>query len=1306
MITPLLRLAFDPVHQRQRRVRRLRLLAVSLCASAIICAALLLTGIVIWRVALGTLAAFALMRIILGRRWDVPEPDYAELARAVETRHPELHAMLLTVVEQSPDPATGELHLLQEKLIADAVAASRRLNWVAAAPDAVLWRERIFAGCGALLLLFALLRFGAVDRLRNSGRHAATLEERVTVTPGDTSLERGSGLIVLADFHRKAPGEATLIIHSANQPEQRVPLIKNLDDPVFGGGLPEVDSDLAYRIEYAGKATRDFEVKIYEHPRLDRADATLHFPKYTKLPEKTVPDTHRVSAVEGTKLDVKFQLNKLVRAASLVAKDGTIVPLAVSPDQAAATLSDFPVAASETYELKLEDADGRPNKIAAQFSVDALKNRPPELKFEWPKGDQQVSPLEEVAFRGHAWDEFGLSRYGITVNIAGRGEQEILLGADTAAGEKREFTHLLKLEDLGVKADDLVSWFLWAEDTGPDGGTRRTESDIYFAEVRPFDQIFRRDNSGGEGGGGGGGGDAEKLSDLQKQIVSATWNLKRAEAAQTGPDKPSAKYLKDEPVVRDSQAETLKRAQKLAAKYEDPKPRGLADHATEVMKSALDHLTAATAYPDLLAAALKEEEAAYDALLKLAVHEFSVKLSKSQGKAGGQMKQQLEQLEMEDDKQKYETKKEAEPVEKQQQREQLAILNRLKELAQRQQDINERLKELQNALQAARTEKEKDEIRRQLKRLREEEQQLLTDLDEMRGKMEESTQQSQFADERNQLEKTRAEAQKAAESMEKGETSQALASGTRTQRDLQQMRDEFRKKMSGQFNEEMRQMRANARELATNEEGIAERLKLKAETEPEGKKGNQRQSLESANDLEEIEKKLAKQRAELGELTQKMQGVSDQAENVEPLLAKELYDALRKTTQAGTGDTLEKTQELAQLGNSPDAQKFEEKARKEIEDLKGGVERAAESVLGDEAEALRQARAELDTIRKELEREIAQARPDLAESAAQPGGEKSTAQNASSENGKQPGGQGAERAGQSAQSGQPKPSQAGDQPGKETGSRAGEQHGKDGHGKGQQPGERSEEGSSQPGEEKATGSEGKGQTAPQGRGEKEGEGKGEGQGQGKGEGQSSQTAQSSEGKGKAAGQGKGDGAGPGAGAAENGGNAQNAGGDAPDNGGAQGAAGRLRQLAGQAQEFGGNRNAGANGGGGGAAGGGGFDGGYGGGPLTGERFVEWSDRLRNVEEMVDDPALRTEVARVREVAKGMRVEFKQRQVMPKWDMVKTKISAPLGELRDRLTEELARRESKENLVPIDRDPVPAQYAERVRRYYEELGRSR
>jgi hypothetical protein len=92
--------------------------------------------------------------------------------------------------------------------------------------------------------------------------------------------------------------------------------------------------------------------------------------------------------------------------------------------------------------------------------------------------------------------------------------------------------------------------------------------------------------------------------------------------------------------------------------------------------------------------------------------------------------------------------------------------------------------------------------------------------------------------------------------------------------------------------------------------------------------------------------------------------------------------------------------------------------------------------------------------------------------------------------------------------------------------------------------------------------------------------------------------------------------------------------------------------------------------------------------------------------MLDNRELRAETARLREVARGIRSEFKRHSTEPNWDLVNMKVKAPLAELRNRVTEELARRESKENLVPIDRDPVPTKYADRVRRYYEEIGRSR
>jgi hypothetical protein len=92
--------------------------------------------------------------------------------------------------------------------------------------------------------------------------------------------------------------------------------------------------------------------------------------------------------------------------------------------------------------------------------------------------------------------------------------------------------------------------------------------------------------------------------------------------------------------------------------------------------------------------------------------------------------------------------------------------------------------------------------------------------------------------------------------------------------------------------------------------------------------------------------------------------------------------------------------------------------------------------------------------------------------------------------------------------------------------------------------------------------------------------------------------------------------------------------------------------------------------------------------------------------MVGDPRLRAEAARVRDRATAMRAEFRRHSEEPNWDLVQESIGRPLVELRQAVAEELLRRESSDALVPIDREPVPPEYAEQVRRYYERLGSGR
>jgi hypothetical protein len=1225
-------------------------------------------------------------------------PDYRWIARKIEARHPELNGLLLTAVQQHLE-RSEEPGYLQYRVLQEATARSQEQDWRQVVPVSrlVAMQGLHLAALACFAVALAGLRVNPI--LGEAPRWISS--DGVAVTPGDASIERGDSLVVLARFGGALPPAVSMVVRESGAAARAIPLVKSLADPVFGGSVPEVANDFTYHLEYRGQRTREFKVTVFEHPRLVRADVDFKFPDYTKLPPKHVEDTRRVSAVQGTKLDFALQLNKPVASAKLVARDGkkTAIPLVVSPHQAIATLPAFVPEKSQTYDLQLVDAEGRANKVSAPFVIDVQPNRTPELRIASPRGDVRPSALEEVTFEGTVWDDFGAAAYGLAFTVAGSEPKFIEFGRDAAGKEKRTFTHLLKLEELSAKPDDLISWYVWADDIGPDGKVRRTSGDMYFAEVRPFDEIFREsqnmESPEGEESPPGQGNQNRKLTELQKQIISATWKLQR--------DGATPKYAADAKVVADSQAQALEQAGEAQEKARAPREQALWKSATRQMEKAVEKLKEAATKPGPLAQALPAEQAAYQALLKLQARETSVtRAQRKQGKGGGGKQgnqRQIDQLDLKQSENRYETQRQAKAPQNQERREELAVMNRLQELARRQQDLNEKLKELQASLQEARTEQEREEIKRRLKRLQEEQQQMVADVDEVRQRMDRQENQSRMSNERQQLDQTREDVQRAAEAAAAGSVAQALASGTRAQRQLQQLREDMRKENASQFAEEMRDMRNDARELSREQEQLGQKLDALTETK------NQRRTLSDSGENKELGEKLAEQKERMNKLVDRATQVSEQAENAEPLLSRQLYDSIRKLSQDDAnalkqarqelmnsgkmtrelydrlqkssesetgGKTLDLTREMLREGYLSQATQAGQRARSGIDELKRGVERAAESVLGDEAEQLRMAQSELDLLTEQLQREIAQAQG-RGQGESRPG-QRPGARDAKGDRrqaGTQPGAQPGEGRESTPAAGEPGAESQEGQPG-QPGQRGGQQPGR-------QPGQRGERQT-----QVAEAGQPNAQEGQQPGGQQPGEAQSPGGQGGQGGGQQA----------NADGQPRADD--PNSKSPPARGRGQLAGGRGGRNqGGPRDGPLSVDDLLNRGPDVGGD---GRGGWGDGAWNGGAWNG----GPLTGEEFARWNERLRDVEELLDTPELRNAVATARERARMLRRDLRQDLKKPDWTVVQLQIVKPLVEVRNRVAEELARRDPKDSLAPIDRDPVPNRFAESVRRYYEEL----
>jgi hypothetical protein len=528
--------------------------------------------------------------------------------------------------------------------------------------------------------------------------------------------------------------------------------------------------------------------------------------------------------------------------------------------------------------------------------------------------------------------------------------------------------------------------------------------------------------------------------------------------------------------------------------------------------------------------------------------------------------------------------------------------------------LNQRLKELQSALEEAKTEQEREEIRRRLKRLREQQQEILRDTDQLRQRMQRPENQRRMAESRRNLDQTREQIRQTTEALQQGQVSRAVASGTRAERQLRQMREEFRRQASGRFSEELRQLRDEARKLNENETELARQLRGLDQPQPKTSR------LRDPSRREQLQKGFTEQRDDLERLLENVRQTVEEAEETEPLMTQKLYDTLRKARQQRLDDALDVTRSMLDRGLLDQARQAESQAGRGIQELKEGVEQAAESVLGDENEALRRARQMLEDLADELNEEIRRADPkqqaprrladrtkppqvdrgrnepsDQQRRAGQPGTDQQRNVQPAEQRSGQPNEQQA-NPGRPNDASKPSPEQS-DRPSR---------NGTPRRSVGQPAGQPADQRPRQPRPRSLLRDGGR-----------------------DGRPDSNETPSED----------------------------------------------RLLTPDGLPQ-----------------------------GPITGDDFLNWSDRLRDVEEMIDDPDMRADAARIRDAAGGIRRQLRGGSQGPNWDLVREFVAEPLCELRDRVAEELLRRGDPQSMVPIDRDAVPSKYVEQVRRYYEELGR--
>jgi hypothetical protein len=654
-------------------------------------------------------------------------------SRVFEQRLPEEHGRIQTYLDSKRREAQGIASPLIELLAADAANIAEKTP-----PSQIVSPHRLMLGTAlaalaviglALLLGFgpSYWGFGARHLLLGADlpREAIVLK-RIVVMPGDATVRRNSDVSIRAAVEGFRVENAQVFVRFADQQQWEGAPMRADANGEFDFKLYAVRGPLVYYVDAAGFRSAEHSIGVVDLPRIEKVRLTYSYPEWTGLDPLTDEESRDISAVEGTDVKVEVFADAPLEAAALIV-DGNTQGL---ENKGGASVGNIVVSDPGSYQIGARVADEFV-ALSDEYKIEIVADEKPSIQIRKPGRDWRATSIEEVPVHIKAEDDFKLRDVTLHYSVNGGQWQKMPVGG---GARRTENESLLSMEQLGEQATeeqklspgDLVSYYAVARDR-----KQAVQTDLFMVQVQPFERTFRQAQSGGGAGGGGMGDEQGAISERQREILLATWNLQRNDERNTRSRQQledSARMLSEFQRTLSQQARTL--AQRTRARMDVDSDERIKtfveslERAAGLMEPAAGHLSAFR-----LQEAVTPEQQALQQLLRAeaAFREVQVSMQQEGGGEGSQSARNFEEmfeLEMDVEKSQYES--ESQLSQQNTQQEMTDAIRKLKELAERQ----EKLAQEQRMAQATpeqrwrqeQLRREAEDLRRRLNELKRQQQ--------------------------------------------------------------------------------------------------------------------------------------------------------------------------------------------------------------------------------------------------------------------------------------------------------------------------------------------------------------------------------------------------------------------------------------------------------------------------------------------------------------------------------------------------------------------------------------------------------
>ncbi|MCG8606849.1 hypothetical protein MJD09_17920 [bacterium] len=911
-------------------------------------------------------------------------PSQNQIARYIEEKNPNLEDRLISALElgSATDPTVSAQIL--SKLLDDTRFHIEPLNLPKFVPAKAATAWGSFALATSVFLgafVFSNLDFFTLKSNRIfTPWKIPTLKAvpSLQVTPGDARIPTGSPLEIKASINGFEAEQATLYFTSNDSAWTKLEMDQEATDS-FVYNFFNVELASRYYVKIEDELSDIYQVSVYDAPKIKRVELTYSFPKYTGLKTKRERDGGDIWAPEGTTVRIRAFVDKPLKEGKIILGGTRELRTAIKADTI--LTASLKVTTDTFYRIHITDMDDLSNHLPPEYYIHALPDQPPVLTIEKPGRDIKASMIEEVPVRVHVEDDYGLSALRLVYTINEKPSQTLDLNItkpakiqhDVELNEIQDFkaSHMFYLEDFDVKPGDFLTFHVQVTDNHQSRVEEPITSEIFFIEVRPFEQSFFRPLSQGQSGGGGGRGPG-RLSQTQKDIIVATWKTKQKKAVLTPEE-----FQESTDVIIESQSNlkevtenTLFQMQQRSILSGRSNTVDISKHyssALDAMERALEQLK-----NNQLGNALSPEKESLAELLAVEAYFNESQLQQSQGGGGGQAAalEELAQLfdeEMDNLKNKYETNQQN--LNRQNEKANNEALDKIKELAKRQQQLNQRLRDL------ARKNLPPEEKKRRIEELRRQQEQMRQETNQLARQMQQQNRQNSGMPREMQdnLRRATSDMNNASNNMRQDNAELAAAKGQQALNRLKRMEELLERNQKQSLRRQFESLQERMQKMAEAQEKLTKDVEVmsKAGGKSEDKKTSESHKQEAQGEQERLKQEFGEIEKNVKSLARKTRKAKNEAAREIGEFSKELQQAEIKEKMAEAEEMLkeDRLNSAAQAGR--DIQKMLEDMTEKFSKVRGAFAETEEEKLDvamDQTKELRENLESLQRQMKELER--------------------------------------------------------------------------------------------------------------------------------------------------------------------------------------------------------------------------------------------------------------------------------------------------------------------------------------------------